>query len=81
MKEDMSAWKKFRELKNETTYFDLHDSLKLYAVKKGLKLLSQKRVNMLLKKGLKLLSSKRVILAVQKEEEYGHQHSPGSTGF
>lgn len=31
-------WKKFRELKNEKTYFDLHDSLKLYAVKKGLKL-------------------------------------------
>lgn len=31
-------WKKFRELKNQQTYFDLHDSLKLYAVKKGLKL-------------------------------------------
>jgi len=33
-----NTWKKFRELKNETTYFDLHDSLKLYAVKKGLRL-------------------------------------------
>jgi hypothetical protein len=32
------AWKDFRELKNEQTYFDLHDSLKLYAVKKGLHL-------------------------------------------
>jgi NAD-dependent SIR2 family protein deacetylase len=32
------AWKKFRELKNKQTYFDLHDSLKLYSVKKGLKL-------------------------------------------
>ena len=31
-------WKNFRELKNENTYFDLHDSLKLYAVKKGLRL-------------------------------------------
>ncbi|HPS31187.1 MAG TPA: SIR2 family protein [bacterium] len=31
-------WKNFRELKNEKTYFDLHDSLKLYAVKKGLRL-------------------------------------------
>ncbi|GIV30463.1 MAG: hypothetical protein KatS3mg028_1529 [Bacteroidia bacterium] len=31
-------WKNFRELKNENTYFDLHDSLKLYAVKKGLHL-------------------------------------------
>ena len=31
-------WKPYRELKNESTYFDLHDSLKLYAVKKGLKL-------------------------------------------
>ena len=31
-------WKSYRELKNESTYFDLHDSLKLYAVKKGLKL-------------------------------------------
>ncbi len=33
-----NAWKYFRELKNEQTYFDLHDSLKLYAVKKGLRL-------------------------------------------
>ena len=33
-----NTWKNFRELKNEQTYFDLHDSLKLYAVKKGLKL-------------------------------------------
>ncbi len=32
------VWKKFRELKNNQTYFDLHDSLKIYAVKKGLKL-------------------------------------------
>lgn len=31
-------WRHFRELKNENTYFDLHDSLKLYAVKKGLHL-------------------------------------------
>jgi len=33
-----NTWKNFRELKNEQTYFDLHDSLKLYAVKKGLRL-------------------------------------------
>jgi hypothetical protein len=33
-----NAWKNFRELKNEQTYFDLHDSLKLYAVKKSLRL-------------------------------------------
>ncbi|MFL0683235.1 MAG: SIR2 family protein [Algoriphagus aquaeductus] len=32
------AWKNFRELKNEQTFFDLHDSLKLYGVKKGLRL-------------------------------------------
>lgn len=31
------SWKKFRELKNENTYYDLHDSLKLYCVKKNLK--------------------------------------------
>ena len=31
-------WSRFRELKNEQTYYDLHDSLKLYAVKKGLKI-------------------------------------------
>jgi len=33
-----NTWKNFRELKNEQTYFDLHDSLKLYAIKKGLRL-------------------------------------------
>lgn len=33
-----NAWKNFRELKNDNTYYDLHDSLKLYAVKKGLHL-------------------------------------------
>jgi len=33
-----NTWKNFRELKNENTYFDLHDSLKLYGVKKGLHL-------------------------------------------
>lgn len=33
-----NTWKNFRELKNEQTYFDLHDSLKLYGVKKGLHL-------------------------------------------
>jgi hypothetical protein len=32
------SWVYFRELKNEQTYFDLHDSLKLYGVKKGLRL-------------------------------------------
>ncbi len=32
------VWKRFRELKNVETYFDLHDSLKLYCVKKGLKI-------------------------------------------
>ncbi len=31
-------WRYYRELKNKQTYFDLHDSLKIYAVKKGLKL-------------------------------------------
>lgn len=31
-------WKKFRELKNENTYYDLHDSSKLYCVKKGLRI-------------------------------------------
>jgi hypothetical protein len=31
-------WEHFRELKNENIYYDLHDSLKLYAVKKGLKI-------------------------------------------
>ena len=33
-----SKWLNFRELKNENTYYDLHDSLKLYGVKKGLKI-------------------------------------------
>ncbi len=33
-----SKWLDFRELKNENTYYDLHDSLKLYGVKKGLKI-------------------------------------------
>jgi hypothetical protein len=32
------GWNRFRELKNEQIYYDLHDSLKLYAVKKGLKI-------------------------------------------
>ncbi|WP_298529452.1 SIR2 family protein [uncultured Christiangramia sp.] len=32
------SWKNFRELKNKQTYFDLHDSLKIYGVKKGLKI-------------------------------------------
>jgi hypothetical protein len=31
------SYQKFRELKNSTTYFDLHDSLKLYCVKKNIK--------------------------------------------
>lgn len=40
-------WKHFRELKNENTYYDLHDSLKLYCVKKGLKiqLIEDKSIN------------------------------------
>lgn len=33
-----TEWQRFRELKNEQTFYDLHDSLKLYAVKKGLKI-------------------------------------------
>lgn len=33
-----NEWARFRELKNENTYFDLHDSLKLYCVKKGITL-------------------------------------------
>lgn len=33
-----NTWKNFRELKNEQTYFNLHDSLKLFAIKKGLRL-------------------------------------------
>lgn len=31
-------WKNFRELKNDNTYYDLHDSLKLYCVKIGLRI-------------------------------------------
>lgn len=40
-------WKKFRELKNENTYYDLHDSLKLYCVKKGLRIqfIEEKSIN------------------------------------
>lgn len=30
-------WQKFRELKTEDVYFDLHDSIKIYCVKKGVK--------------------------------------------
>jgi len=33
-----NSFKRFRELKNETTYFDLHDSLKLYCAKKNIKI-------------------------------------------
>lgn len=32
-----TAWKQFRELKNDELYFDLHDSVKLYSAKKGIK--------------------------------------------
>lgn len=31
-------WERFKEVKNENVYFDLHDSLKLYAIKKRLRL-------------------------------------------
>ena len=31
------GWTKFRELKNESVYFDLHDSIKLYCAKKNIK--------------------------------------------
>lgn len=31
-------WKRFRELKSEDVYFDLHDSIKIYCVKKGIKI-------------------------------------------
>lgn len=31
-------WKKFRELKTDDIYFDLHDSIKIYCVKKGIKI-------------------------------------------
>lgn len=30
-------WNKFRELKNQTTYFDLHDSVKIYCAGKNIK--------------------------------------------
>lgn len=33
-----TSYQQFRELKNETTYFDLHDSLKLYCAKKNIKI-------------------------------------------
>lgn len=32
-----TKWQKFRELKNQTTYFDLHDSVKIYCAKKNIK--------------------------------------------
>lgn len=32
------SFQRFRELKNETTYFDLHDSLKLFCAKKNIKI-------------------------------------------
>ena len=40
-------WKNFRELKNDNTYYDLHDSLKLFCVKRGLKiqLIEDKSIN------------------------------------
>lgn len=40
-------WKGFRELKNDNTYYDLHDSLKLFCVKRGLKiqLIEDKSIN------------------------------------
>ncbi|MBK9293904.1 MAG: SIR2 family protein [Oligoflexia bacterium] len=31
-------WSSFRELKNDEFYFDLHDSIKLYSAKKGIKI-------------------------------------------
>lgn len=31
------AWKQLRELKTESTYFDLHDSVKIYCAKKNIK--------------------------------------------
>jgi NAD-dependent SIR2 family protein deacetylase len=33
-----NSYQRFRELKDETTYFDLHDSLKLYCAKKNIKI-------------------------------------------
>lgn len=43
------AYQRFRELKNETTYFDLHDSLKLYCAKKNIKIqmIEDKSINYL----------------------------------
>ncbi|MBN1618356.1 SIR2 family protein [Candidatus Dojkabacteria bacterium] len=40
-------WKRFREFKTEKSYYDLHDSLKLYCVKKGLRiqLIEDKSIN------------------------------------
>lgn len=32
-----SKWEEFRELKNQTTYFDLHDSVKIYCARKNIK--------------------------------------------
>ncbi|KAA0245143.1 MAG: hypothetical protein DYG83_06440 [Candidatus Brocadia sp. AMX2] len=32
------GWTKFRELKNDSVYFDLHDSIKLYCAKKNIKI-------------------------------------------
>ena len=31
-------WSQFRELKNDTSYFDLHDSVKIYGAKKNIKI-------------------------------------------
>lgn len=31
-------WSQFRELKNDTSYFDLHDSIKIYGAKKNIKI-------------------------------------------
>ncbi|MGE9743747.1 SIR2 family protein [Bdellovibrio bacteriovorus] len=33
-----TGWSQFRELKNDDFYFDLHDSVKLYGAKKGIKI-------------------------------------------
>lgn len=42
-----NSYQRFRELKNDTTYFDLHDSLKLYCAKKNIKiqLVEDKSIN------------------------------------
>lgn len=44
-----NSYQRFRELKNETTYFDLHDSLKLYCAKKNIKIqvIEDKSINYL----------------------------------